>query len=165
MPADEEAQRNEVRKKAKSITELRQMLAIQGRNGLIINGTADDPAKVAKIKELLEKLGYETSMLMVNTKDEVSQQRNIERGQREVEVSQKTFVKKNGIVFKPQDQNLQKCLVAVTWSLITPKTCVWHHQMLLKRKNKKCFSCLRMFKSLFLHHRRVKLLNNGLVEN
>ncbi len=82
MPADEEAQRNEVRKKAKSITDLRQMLAIQGRNGLIINGTADDPAKVAKIKELLEKLGYETSMLMVNTKDEISQQRNVERGQR-----------------------------------------------------------------------------------
>lgn len=82
MPADEEAQRDEVRKKAKNITELRQMLAIQGRNGLIINGTADDPAKVKKIKELLEKLGYETSMLMVNTKDEVSQQRNIERGQR-----------------------------------------------------------------------------------
>jgi len=82
MPADEESQRNEVRKKAKSITELRQMLAIQGRNGLIINGTADDPAKVLKIKELLEKLGYETSMLMVNTRDEVSQQRNVERGQR-----------------------------------------------------------------------------------
>lgn len=82
MPADQEAQRNEVRKKAKSITELRQMLAIQGRNGLIINGTADDPEKVAKIKDLLEKLGYETSMLMVNTRDEISQQRNIERGQR-----------------------------------------------------------------------------------
>ena len=82
MPDNEEAQRNEVRKKAKSITELRQMLAIQGRNGLIINGTADDPAKVSKIKDLLEKLGYETSMLMVNTKDEISQQRNIERGQR-----------------------------------------------------------------------------------
>lgn len=82
MPENEEEQRNVVRKKAKNITELRQMLAIQGRNGLIINGTADDPEKVAKIKDLLEKLGYETSMLMVNTRDEVSQQRNIERGQR-----------------------------------------------------------------------------------
>lgn len=82
MPADQEAQRNEVRKKAKNITELRQMLAIHGRNGLIINGTADDPEKVGKIKDLLEKLGYETSLLMVNTRDEVSQQRNIERGQR-----------------------------------------------------------------------------------
>ena len=38
--------------------------------------------KIKKIKERLEELGYETSMLMVNTADEVSKQRNIERGQR-----------------------------------------------------------------------------------
>jgi len=82
MPEDEEAQRNAVRKRAKNVTELRQRLALHGRNGLIINGTGDDPEKYAKIKEMLEKLGYETSMVMVNTADEVSKQRNIERGQR-----------------------------------------------------------------------------------
>lgn len=82
MPDSEEAQRNVLRKKAKSTTELRQRLAIHGRNGLIINGTADDPEKIANIKKRLEKLGYETKMLMVNSRDEVSQQRNIERGQR-----------------------------------------------------------------------------------
>jgi hypothetical protein len=82
MPEDEEAQRNAVRKRAKNVTELRQRLALHGRNGLIINGTGDDPEKYAKIKEMLEKLGYETSMVMVNTADEVSKERNIERGQR-----------------------------------------------------------------------------------
>ena len=82
MPDSEEEQRNAVRKRAKSITELRQRLAIHGRNGLIINGTADDPEKIKTIKEKLEKLGYETKMLMVHTRDEVSSQRNIERGQR-----------------------------------------------------------------------------------
>lgn len=82
MPESEEEQRNVVRKKAKNITELRHRLALLGRNGLIINGTADDPEKVARIKSELERLGYETQMLMVNTADEVSQQRNIERGQR-----------------------------------------------------------------------------------
>ena len=82
MPEDEEAQRNAVRKRAKNVTELRQRLALHGRNGLIINGTGDDPEKYAKIKEMLEKLGYETSMIMVNTADEVSKERNIERGQR-----------------------------------------------------------------------------------
>ena len=82
MPENEESQRNAVRKRAKNVTELRQRLALHGRNGLIINGTGDDPEKYAKIKEMLEKLGYETSMVMVNTADEVSKERNIERGQR-----------------------------------------------------------------------------------
>ena len=82
MPDDEEEQRNVVRKRAKSVTDLRQRLALHGRNGLIINGTGDDPEKYARIKDMLEKLGYETSMIMVNTEDEVSKQRNIERGQR-----------------------------------------------------------------------------------
>ena len=82
MPDDEEAQRNAVRKRAKSVTDLRQRLALHGRNGVIINGTGDDPEKYARIKEMLEKLGYETQMIMVNTADEVSKQRNIERGQR-----------------------------------------------------------------------------------
>ena len=82
MPDDEEEQRNVVRKRAKNVTDLRQRLALHGRNGLIINGTGDDPEKYARIKDMLEKLGYETSMIMVNTEDEVSKQRNIERGQR-----------------------------------------------------------------------------------
>jgi hypothetical protein len=68
--------------KAKNTTELRQKLALKGRNGVIINGTGDDLGKVQSIKQDLEELGYDTSMIMVNTSDEVSAQRNIERGQR-----------------------------------------------------------------------------------
>ncbi len=79
MPDNEEEQRNVVREKAKSMTELRQRLALQGRNGLVINGTGDDFDKIKRIKEKLEALGYETSMMMVNTADEVSKTRNIER--------------------------------------------------------------------------------------
>jgi hypothetical protein len=82
MPDSEEKQRNEVRKRAKNVTELRQRLALHGRNGIIINGTGDDVEKYRKIKEKLEALGYETKMVMVNTADEVSRQRNVERGQR-----------------------------------------------------------------------------------
>ena len=82
MPDNEEAQRNEARKRAKNVTELRQRLALHGRNGLIINGTGDDPEKYKKIKKTLEKMGYETKCVMVNTDDKVSQSRNIERGQR-----------------------------------------------------------------------------------
>jgi predicted ABC-type ATPase len=82
MPDDEQEQRNAVREKAKTMTELRQRLALQGRNGLIINGTGDDYDKIKRIKEKLEALGYETSMMMVNTADEISKTRNVERGQR-----------------------------------------------------------------------------------
>ena len=82
MPATEKDKRDIVRTKAKSITELRQRLALLGRNGLIINGTGDDYEKIARIKERLEDLGYESAMILVNTDDEVSKQRNIERGQR-----------------------------------------------------------------------------------
>jgi hypothetical protein len=82
MPASEEEKRDIVRGRAKNLTELRQRLAILGRNGLIINGTGDDIEKVTKIKEKLEEVGYESSMILVNTADEVSKQRNIDRGQR-----------------------------------------------------------------------------------
>ena len=66
----------------KNISEVKQRLAIKGRNGLIINGTGDDLAKITQIKKELEGLGYDTSMIMVNTSDEISTQRNIERSQR-----------------------------------------------------------------------------------
>jgi hypothetical protein len=81
MPDDEEAQRNVIRKRAKDVAEIRHLMALQGRNGLIINGTGADPQEYIEIKKRLDKLGYDTSMIMVNTKDEVSRARNIERGQ------------------------------------------------------------------------------------
>lgn len=82
MPASEKIERDVARGKAKNMTELRQRLALHGRNGVIINGTGDDPEKIKRIKGRLEELGYDTSMVMVNTKDEVSAMRNVERGQR-----------------------------------------------------------------------------------
>ena len=82
MPESEKDARDLVRGRAKNITELKQRLALLGRNGLIINGTGDDVDKVSRIKKGLENLGYDTSMILVNTSDDVSAARNIERGQR-----------------------------------------------------------------------------------
>ena len=82
MPASENEKKDIVRARAKSMTELRQKLALLGRNGLIINGTGDDVEKITKIKKRLEEIGYDSSMIVVNTADEISKQRNIERGQR-----------------------------------------------------------------------------------
>jgi len=82
MPEKEEKERNVARGRAKDMTELRQKLALDGRNGLIINGTGDDVEKISRIKKRLEEIGYETNAIMVNTDDEVSAARNVERGQR-----------------------------------------------------------------------------------
>ena len=82
MPDSEKEVRDIERGKAKNMIELRQRFALSGRNGLIINGTGDDPKKYARLKKELEELGYETSMIAVVTRDEISAQRNIERGQR-----------------------------------------------------------------------------------
>lgn len=68
--------------KAKNNTELREKLALLGRNGIIVNGTADTLEKLAKIKQVLESLGYDCLMLLVNVSNEAAQQRNVERGQR-----------------------------------------------------------------------------------
>ncbi len=78
---DSSDKKDKVRSKAKDITEVKQKLAFDGRNGLIINGTGDDYEKIADIKKKLDAIGYESSMIMVNTADDVSANRNVERGQ------------------------------------------------------------------------------------
>jgi hypothetical protein len=81
MPESERVERDIARGKAKKLTKERERLALAGRRGLIINGTADDPEKIASIKKELEALGYDTMMVFVNTSDEVSKSRNVSRGE------------------------------------------------------------------------------------
>jgi predicted kinase len=50
--------------------------AIRNRGPLIINGPADDHNRMFTIKEELEELGYETSMVFVDTTNEASKERN-----------------------------------------------------------------------------------------
>ena len=69
----------ETREKAKGITKRKQASHIDGRLGLIIDGTGKDVAKYAKTKKMLEDLGYDTMMLFVNTSEAVAQQRNKQR--------------------------------------------------------------------------------------
>ena len=79
-------QGQETRNKAKAMTSKRQgdMSTgkggyLEGRLGLIIDGTGKDVAKVAKASEQLKQLGYETMMLFVNTSEDVAQERNMKR--------------------------------------------------------------------------------------
>lgn len=82
MPEHEQERRNVVRGRAKSVTELKQRLAIHGRNGLIINGTGAHVDQLKRIKEMLGGLGYDSKMVFVDTSDNVSRNRNVQRGQR-----------------------------------------------------------------------------------
>jgi len=66
----------------KSTDDLRHKFAIQGRNGLVINSAGLDTKKILKIKKQLGDMGYDSKMVFVDTKDDISRQRNIERGQR-----------------------------------------------------------------------------------
>ena len=80
MPDEERVERDIVRGRAKNITKEQERLALVGRLGLIINGTADDLEKIKTVKRNLEADGYETMMVFVNTSNEVSRERNVERG-------------------------------------------------------------------------------------
>lgn len=72
----------ETRDKAKELTQSRRSNYVDGRLGLIIDGTGKDVAKVAKAQESLKELGYETMMLFVNTSEDVAQERNMQRPRR-----------------------------------------------------------------------------------
>ena len=64
---------------AKDLTAERRRLYQNGRLGMIIDGTGDDFKKISMEKAELEKIGYQTYMIFVNTTLEVALQRNEKR--------------------------------------------------------------------------------------
>jgi dephospho-CoA kinase len=72
-------QGQEIRDKAKLMTKKRSANWIDGRLGLLIDGTGKDVAKYQKQAEFLRMLGYDVAMIFVNTSEEVAQQRNRQR--------------------------------------------------------------------------------------
>ena len=76
---DEDSETMTVRKKAKLMTKARKEKYMEGRLGMIIDGTGHNYAKLKKEKDELEKLGYDCYMVFVNTSLEVAHKRNQER--------------------------------------------------------------------------------------
>ena len=79
MPDSETLERDIERSRAKKVTASKKFYAIQGRLGILIDGTGHIYDKIAKQATMLQQLGYETSMVFVNTSLEVALHRNEQR--------------------------------------------------------------------------------------
>lgn len=67
------------RDKAKKVKTKLERMYHEGRLGLIVDGTGHDYGKLAKKKQRLEELGYDTSMLFINTTLPIALERNNKR--------------------------------------------------------------------------------------
>ena len=79
MPPEEFERKEKVRAHGKELTSKRQANYVDGRLGLIIDGTGRQSSKILRQKASLEELGYDTYMIFVNTSLDVALQRNEER--------------------------------------------------------------------------------------
>ena len=79
MPPEEFERKEVVRARAKEITAVKQKNYLEGRLGLIIDGTGRDANKILGQKAKLDELGYDTYMIYINTSLDVALQRNAER--------------------------------------------------------------------------------------
>ena len=69
----------EIRGRAKGVTSRMKGNFLEGRLGLIIDGTGKDYAKIAKQVQGLKLLGYECYMIFVNTSLDTAQEQNAKR--------------------------------------------------------------------------------------
>ena len=79
MPDEEEVPRDAVRDRAKRVTTKRQEGYLDGRIGLIIDGTGRDYDKIAQQATELKQIGYDVHMIFVNTSLDVALERNAQR--------------------------------------------------------------------------------------
>lgn len=72
-------QGQDVRAKSKALTGKKMERAVEGRLGLVIDGTGKDYAKIKKQVDMLRKVGYAVSMIFVNTDLDTALERNRNR--------------------------------------------------------------------------------------
>ena len=75
----EEEERDKLRDRAKAITKKKEKNYVEGRIGLIIDGTGKNYDKIAAQSIYLKRLGYDTHMIFVNTSLDVALERNAKR--------------------------------------------------------------------------------------
>ena len=79
MPDAQAAKRNERRTAAKEVTDKRRDNYVEGRLGMVIDGTGKDYGKITSLASQLKILGYDTHMIFVNTSLDVALERNKKR--------------------------------------------------------------------------------------
>ena len=79
MPDDEYDSREPLRLRAKAVSDKRKANFIEGRLGMIIDGTGKDADKLIRQSKGLEALGYDTHKIFINTSLDVALIRNAER--------------------------------------------------------------------------------------
>ena len=79
MPDEEFEKREPLRKRAKELITARHKNYVEGRIGLILDGTGKDYDRIAKQATELKQLGYDVHMIFVNTSLDVALERNAER--------------------------------------------------------------------------------------
>jgi dephospho-CoA kinase len=72
-------QGQEIRQASKKITAARMRIYLQGRLGLVLDGTGKDLSKIKKQVKVLRESGYDCYMIFVNTSEEVALDRNEQR--------------------------------------------------------------------------------------
>jgi predicted kinase len=75
----QEKRRDELRDIAKRVTKVREKNYVEGRLGLIIDGTGKNYDKIEKQMRELQQLGYDSHMIFVNTSLDVALERNLKR--------------------------------------------------------------------------------------
>ena len=68
-----------IRKRAKEMTKAMKAGYVDGRLGLLIDGTGKDYEKIQNTSNALRKIGYDTYMIFINTSLEVALRRNLMR--------------------------------------------------------------------------------------
>ena len=79
MDANQGKQRDALRQKAKVVTKKKQDNYIEGRLGMVIDGTGKDYNKITTDASNLKQLGYDVHMIFVNTSLDVALERNARR--------------------------------------------------------------------------------------
>jgi hypothetical protein len=69
----------EIRGSAKTVTAKKRELAVQGRLGIVVDGTGRDFKKIKQQAEAIREIGYDVSMIFVNTDLKTSLDRNEKR--------------------------------------------------------------------------------------
>ena len=69
----------ELRGKATKLTATKKEMYLKGRLGIVIDGTGKDADKMLKQKKELEKMGYETAIIIVNTNLDTAVDRDAQR--------------------------------------------------------------------------------------